>query len=85
MLALEIYLVVINVAAFALYGIDKNRAVRNAWRISEKVLLGAALAGGAVGALIGMQFFRHKTKHLKFNLLVPACLVLWVVILWGLF
>lgn len=82
MLPLAIYLVVINIAAFALYGIDKKRAVRKEWRISEKTLLVLALAGGALGAFSGMWLFRHKTKRLKFNLLVPACVVLWAIILW---
>ena len=82
MFVLEIYLIVINIAAFIMYGLDKKRAIQKAWRISEKALLGAAFAGGALGAYLGMQFFRHKTKHAKFNLLVPASMVLWMVILW---
>ena len=79
---LWIYLLVINVAAFVMYGMDKKRDVRGQWRIPEKSLLLAAAVGGALGALLGMQIFRHKTRHLKFTVLVPLCLVLWAVLLW---
>lgn len=85
MMALEIYLLVINVIAFAAYGIDKKRAIRDAWRISEKTLLILAAIGGALGALLGMEIFRHKTKHLQFTILVPACLIIWVILLWSVF
>ena len=58
-----IYFSAMSVIAFFLYGIDKSRAQRNKWRIKESVLLGISFLGGAVGALIGMSGFRHKTKH----------------------
>ena len=74
------YLIFINVAAFALYGIDKHRAKRGAWRIPEKTLLGAAALGGGVGALLGMRAFRHKTRKLKFTLGVPAILLAFYVL-----
>ena len=81
-------LAVINLAAFALYGVDKARARRGAWRIRESTLLGAAACFGALGALLGMQLFRHKTKHRAFVLGVPALLIVQVAILaavsfWG--
>ncbi len=85
MFALEIYLTAVNIIAFFLYGTDKKRAIKKAWRIPEKTLLGAAFAGGALGAFLGMQLFRHKTKHLKFNLLVPLSIVLWAFILWSVY
>ena len=85
MMLLEIYLLIINMVAFAAYGIDKQRAIRKEWRISEKSLLLLAALGGALGALFGMHLFHHKTKQLKFNILVPACLILWVVLLWSVF
>lgn len=80
--ALEVYLIVINIITFALYGIDKKRAIRSAWRISEKTLLGMAFVGGSVGALLGMMVFHHKTKHLKFRILVPFFLVLHIALFW---
>lgn len=75
---LLVYLLVINVIAFFMYGIDKWKAKKNKWRIPEKTLLGAAFFGGSVGALAGMQVFHHKTKHWKFKIGVPMCLVLHV-------
>ncbi len=78
---LPLYLAAANVVTFLLYGLDKARARRGAWRISERTLLTAAFAGGCVGALLGMQLFRHKTRHKTFQILVPLACVLWVVIL----
>ena len=59
-------LAVISLAAFVLYGADKSKAKRGKWRIPEKVLLGVSFFGGAVGGLLGMSLFRHKTKHWYF-------------------
>ena len=75
---LIIYLVLVNVAAFAMYGIDKRKAIKDQWRIPEKTLLLAAFFGGSFGAFTGMQLFHHKTKHWKFLLGVPACMILHV-------
>ncbi len=61
-----IYLLSVNLVTFILYGIDKRRARKGAWRIPEKSLLGFSLLGGAVGGLLGMQLFRHKTQHWYF-------------------
>ena len=60
---------------------DKNYAKKNRWRIPEAVLLFFAFAGGSLGSLLGMQVFRHKTKKLKFRILVPLFLLLHVVLL----
>lgn len=75
-----LYLVLINLAAFLLMGIDKSRARRELWRIPEKVLFGSALLGGSVGAIAGMFFFRHKTRHLSFRLGLPVILLLQIVL-----
>jgi uncharacterized membrane protein YsdA (DUF1294 family) len=56
----------ISFITFILYGADKSKARRGAWRIPEKVLLGFSFFGGAVGGLLGMNLFRHKTKHWYF-------------------
>lgn len=61
-----IYLAALSLLTFILYGADKGRARRGAWRIPEKALLGSSLIGGAVGGLIAMQLFRHKTRHWYF-------------------
>lgn len=70
-----LYLLLINATAFLLMLMDKQRARRNRWRIPERTLLGAALLGGSVGALMGMYTMHHKTRHLKFTLGVPAILI----------
>ncbi len=62
---------VLNAASFALYGIDKFKARSEKWRISEQSLLIASLFG-PIGALLGMQHFRHKTQKPLFKFLVPA-------------
>lgn len=66
------YLLGINVLAFAVYGIDKFKAKRGLWRISEKVLLLTAVLGGSVGAYIAMKLFHHKTRKGKFYIGVPV-------------
>lgn len=72
------YLVVINLIAFVLYGIDKKRAIRNEYRIRESALLWIARLGGAIGSWLGIKIFRHKTKHTKFRIVVPLWMVTWV-------
>lgn len=72
---LIVILAVWNIAVFALYGIDKLKAKRNKHRISEKTLILVAALMGALGALIGMSTFRHKTEHAKFTLGVPLLLI----------
>ena len=75
-----VLLVVLNLLSFLLYGLDKWKAKRNAWRIRESTLLLAAAMGGSLGALLGMELFRHKTKHWKFKILVPLFLVLHIAL-----
>lgn len=75
-----VYLIVINIATFIVYGVDKSKARKNEWRISEKVLILLAVVGGSVGALLGMYAFHHKTQHFKFSIGVPLILVLQVVL-----
>ena len=74
------YLLVMNIMAFAMYGLDKYYAKRDKWRISEKNLLLVAYLGGSVGAYMGMKTFRHKTKHAKFTIGVPVAIVLHIAI-----
>ena len=70
-----LYLLLINAAAFVLMLADKAKARKNRWRIPERTMIGSALLGGSIGALLGMYTFRHKTRHLKFTLGVPAILI----------
>ena len=69
-----LYLFLINAVAFVLMHADKRRARKNRWRIPERTLIGTAVLGGSIGALLGMRCFRHKTRHLKFTLGIPAIL-----------
>ena len=69
------YIVMVNVLAFFLYGIDKWKATRSHWRISEATLLGVAAIGGRVGAWMGMKVWHHKTLHKKFKYGVPLILI----------
>ena len=66
-----LYLLLINGVGFLLMGIDKRRAKRGAWRISEKSLFLPPLLGGTVGAILGMRVFHHKTKHWYFRIFFP--------------
>lgn len=61
------YLLLVNLAGFLLMGLDKRRARRGAWRISEKALFLLAVLGGSLGAIAGMRTFRHKTRHWYFR------------------
>ena len=70
-----LYLFLINAATFVLMHADKRRARKNRWRIPERTLMLCAALGGSIGALLGIYTFRHKTKHLKFTLGVPAILI----------
>ena len=79
--AIAVILVVMNLAAFALMGIDKVKAKRGAWRIPEKTLFLVTALFGGLGGTLGMTFFRHKTKHWYFKFGFPALLVIQVVLL----
>jgi uncharacterized membrane protein YsdA (DUF1294 family) len=71
-----IYLLILNVIGFALMGLDKRKAQKHLWRIPEKMLFLSSLLGGSVGTLLGMYFFRHKTKHWYFVVGMPLILIL---------
>ena len=76
-----IYLLVINVATFLTYGIDKWKAKNAKWRIREVALLLLAVLGGSVGAWLGMKVWHHKTMHKKFKYGIPAIIIVQLVIL----
>lgn len=73
---LILYVVVVNIAAFASMGIDKRRAIKHEWRVKEATLFLFAAIGGSIGSICGMQIFRHKTKHWYFVFGMPAILVI---------
>ena len=76
------YLLAVNILAFVLFGIDKQKACHNLWRIPEKTLLLSALIGGSAGAIFGLQFFHHITRLPKFAIGVPVILVVEIVVVW---
>ena len=76
-----IYLVVINVVTFFMYGIDKWKARKAKLRIREAALLGLAVLGGSVGAWLGMRVWHHKTLHKKFRYGVPAIIIIQLLLL----
>lgn len=80
-----IYVCVVNVIAFLMYGLDKVKAKRRQWRTPESTLLGVAVIGGSIGAFLGMQIFHHKTKKPKFYIGVPAIFILQVIGIWVIF
>lgn len=67
-----------NIITFALFGIDKRKAVKHKWRIPEAILLLFSWIGGGIGALLGMLIFHHKTRKWKFRILVPLSIVAWI-------
>ena len=72
------YLLAINIESFFLYGIDKYKAKKNKWRISEATLLMMAVIGGSIGAWVGMRLWHHKTMHKKFKYGIPIIIIMQV-------
>ena len=74
-------LLAMNVVTFFMYGIDKWKAKRSKWRISEATLLGVAVIGGSIGAWLGMKIWHHKTLHKKFKYGVPAIIIVQLILI----
>lgn len=74
-------LTVLNIVSFALMAIDKRRARRGAWRVSERTLFLATACFGGLGGVLGMQLLRHKTQHWYFRVFFPVLLALQIVAL----
>ena len=77
---LLLYLALINLVAFFLYGIDKWKSRHDKWRVTEARLITIALLGGSIGALLGMKVWHHKTQHAKFRFGLPLILFLHIAI-----
>lgn len=77
---LLVYLLIVNALGFILMLADKQKARRGKWRIPEATLMSVAAVGGSIGSLIGMYTVRHKTRHIKFTLGIPALLLLQLII-----
>ena len=74
------YLLAVNIATFLLYGIDKYKAKKGRWRISEATLLLIAVIGGSIGAWTGMRLWHHKTMHKKFKYGIPVIIIMQVAL-----
>lgn len=74
------YLAIINVITFIVYGIDKLKAKKSRWRISEATLLLLAVLGGSIGAWFGIKVWHHKTLHKKFKYGIPLTIIVQILI-----
>ena len=77
---LAYYLLAINAIAFIMYGIDKYKAKKAKWRISEATLLLLAVLGGSIGAWAGMRLWHHKTMHKKFKYGIPLIIIMQIAL-----
>jgi len=76
----SIYIIIINLITFLAMFIDKKKAQKGKWRISESALFTLVLLGGGIGGIAGMYAFRHKTKKLSFTIGFPVILILEILI-----
>lgn len=72
--------IMLNTVTYFIVAIDKYRAIKRKWRISEKTLFLLSIFGGALGVYVGMMIFRHKTKHLKFKIGIPIIIIIQIII-----
>lgn len=75
-----LYLLIINLIGFLAMWLDKRKAKKGKWRISEPTLLGIGILGGSIGSMIGMYTFRHKTKKKRFTIGMPAILITEIIL-----
>lgn len=79
---LAVYLMICNLCGFFAMYADKKKAMHHRWRIPEKTLFLIAISGGSLGSILGMQIFRHKTKHWYFVAGMPAILLIQLILLY---
>ena len=72
---------VMSVIAFAAFGLDKYKAKTDRWRTKEKTLFLFAILGGGIGAFLGMQVFRHKTRHTQFVVGIPLIMIIQLILI----
>ena len=78
---LIIYLIVINIITFIIFGLDKYYAIKGRFRISEATLFCLCIIGGSFLGYIGMKVFRHKTKKTYFRIGVPLIMILEAILI----
>ena len=77
---IHLFIIIMSTLSFLLMGIDKTKARKEKWRISEKTLMLTALFGGSIGTLLGMLLFRHKTRKPLFFIGVPLILITEIIL-----
>ncbi len=75
------YFIIMNLCGFLLMGVDKRRAKKHCYRISEKTLLSIALLGGSAGSIMGMYCFHHKTRHPRFKIGMPVIFLVQIAVI----
>ena len=75
------YIFIINIICFMIMGYDKNHAIHKKNRIPEATLIALSFLGGGIGSLLGMIIFHHKTKKIKFLLLVPISIIILILLI----
>lgn len=83
LMILLVYLLIINAVTFLVYAADKRKAKNGKLRVPEKTLFLLAGIGGSIGALLGMQVLRHKTKHMSFVIGIPLILIVQILLAAG--
>ncbi|MGM9941304.1 MAG: DUF1294 domain-containing protein [Bulleidia sp.] len=73
--ALYVWVILMSLITFIMFGIDKRKARKHAWRISETTLIVLSLIGGGIGGFIGMKVFHHKTRKMKFTIVTISAIV----------
>lgn len=76
-----VFVTIMSIITFFLFGADKLKAKKGSYRIPERVLIGFSFFFGAIGGVAGMYFFHHKTRKVKFYILVPMFVVVQIVLL----
>ena len=76
-----IYLIIINLLSYIIFGFDKYKAIKNKYRIPERLLILNAFLGGSLGSILGMITFHHKTKKIKFIILIPLFLIIQIILI----
>ena len=76
-----IYILIINLITLIIFKIDKKRSIKHESRIKESTLIILSAIGGSIGAILGMNLFHHKTKKIKFKILIPLTLLIWIYII----
>ncbi|MPW25937.1 DUF1294 domain-containing protein [Alkalibaculum sp. M08DMB] len=75
------YIIIANIISFIIMYIDKRRAIKGIYRISEKILFSFAMLGGSLGIIMGMYKFKHKTKKYKFKYGLPIIIIIQIILI----